>query len=367
MYAILCADRSFDLPNLCDHLLNEKRQFIQSNSIYCRMCFRASESLVQAIRTLRSDAISCLNLAAKLNILPLAYQITSICGNVLSRTLLGGRAERNEFLLLHAFDRAGFLLPEPSNDSTLRKDEDLIASYNQKDDEEDAEIYTSKPNHKKKIQMKHFAGGLVLEPKIGFYDTYILLLDFNSLYPSIIQEYNICFSTRRINDESTELSDLSAQKDVSRGVLPLEIQKLVQSRREVRKLMANRSGNQNLQNQYNIRQMALKLTANTALVTALGRDTLEKTKSLVESLGVEVIYGDTDSLMINTCSRDLEDVRKLGQKLKAEINRHYQQLEIDVDGVFKCLLLMKKKKYAGLLVDDIDARTGELLSREKFH
>ena len=78
---------------------------------------------------------------------------------------------------------------------------------------------------------------------------------------------------------------------------------------------------------------------------------------------VQVIYGDTDSIMIYTNTDNLSEVKIMGQKLKAAVNKKYKLLEIEMDGFFRRMLLLKKKKYAALTA--IEGEGGKLiLSRE---
>uniref|UniRef100_A0A667XM04 DNA polymerase n=1 Tax=Myripristis murdjan TaxID=586833 RepID=A0A667XM04_9TELE len=350
--------KSYHLTELAAQVLKTERATIPQESI--RNLYSDSPHLLYLLELTWTDARLILQMMCELNVLPLALQITNIAGNVMSRTLMGGRSERNEFLLLHAFHEKNYIVPDKPSFKKAQQEME--------------EVDAGKGKRKKKAA---YAGGLVLDPKVGFYDKFVLLLDFNSLYPSIIQEFNICFTTvqreahtlhKKTEDEPEEIPEIP-DPDLEMGILPKEIRKLVERRKQVKQLMKQQDINPDLYLQYDIRQKALKLTANSmygclgfsysrfyakplaALVTHKGREILMHTKDMVQKMNLEVIYGDTDSIMINTNSKSLDEVFKLGNKVKAEVNKLYKLLEIDIDGVFKSLLLLKKKKYAALVVE----------------
>ena len=147
------------------------------------------------------------------------------------------------------------------------------------------------------------------------------------------------------------------------------IRKLVQRRRDVKNLLKSER-NPAVREQLDIRQLAFKLTANSMygclgfaasrfyakplfeLTTLQGREILQSTVDLAQgTLGLDVVYGDTDSIMINTNSNNLQEVMSVGTAVKKEVNKRYRLLEIEIDGVYKSMLLLKKKKYAALKVE----------------
>ncbi|KAJ8546171.1 hypothetical protein K7X08_018754 [Anisodus acutangulus] len=381
----LLKEVSYSLTQLAKNQLNKDRKEISPHDV--PLMFQAAGSLVELIECGETDAWLSMELMFHLSVLPLTRQLTNISGNLWGKTLQGARAQRVEYLLLHAFHAKKFIVPDKFS-SHAREAKITKRKLNRSDegnetdllDADDPNIESGIPDidHGKTKKGPSYSGGLVLEPKRGLYDKYILLLDFNSLYPSIIQEYNICFTTvERSLDGS--VPRLPSSKET--GLLPELLKNLVERRRMVKSWLKTASGLK--AQQFDIQQQALKLTANSMygclgfsnsrfyakslaeLITSQGREILQSTVDLVQaSLNLEVIYGDTDSIMIYSGLDDIGKSKAIAAKVIHEVNKKYRCLEIDLDGLYKRMLLLKKKKYAAVKVQFKDGRPYEVIEKK---
>ncbi|KAK9061861.1 hypothetical protein SSX86_019045 [Deinandra increscens subsp. villosa] len=373
----LLKEVSYSLTELAKTQLSKKRKEVAPHDI--PQLFQSSQTLMELIEIGETDAWLSMELMFHLSVLPLTRQLTNISGNLWGKTLQGARAQRVEYLLLHAFHAKKFMVPDKfyspkENKLAKRKSEspeDKVINDLGVNDEIENEPIRSKKG-------PAYAGGLVLEPKKGLYDKYILLLDFNSLYPSIIQEYNICFTTVDRSDDCLA-SGLPSSKTT--GVLPELLKNLVERRKNVKEWLKSATGLK--YQQFDIQQQALKLTANSMygclgfsnsrfyakplaeLITLQGREILQKTVDLVQNnLNLEVIYGDTDSIMIYTGLDDISKAKSIAGNVIREVNKRYKRLEIDLDGLYKRMLLLKKKKYAAVKEQIRDGKVHKVIERK---
>lgn len=356
--SLMTKAQSWSLTELCKLELGIERKDVDSEKAL-QAWTETARGLVDFAMHCATDTFFQASIALKIQILPLSKQLTNLAGNSWAATMSGTRAQRNEYILLHEFTKNKYICPDKiwqkTKSPTTVEDEDIDELPGKKKDK--------------------FKGGLVFEPEKGLYDKFILVMDFNSLYPSIIQEYNICFTTV----DRIEAADPSAEetvpdppnRDIPQGILPKIIANLVNRRRQVKSLMKDKDATEAQRAQWDIRQQALKLTANSMygclgytksrfyarplamLTTFKGREALTNTKELADSQDLQVIYGDTDSVMINTNADNYLDAIKIGNEFKRNVNERYRLLEIDIDNVFQRLLLHAKKKYAALVLVDI--------------
>ncbi|MBU2637638.1 MAG: DNA polymerase II [Nanoarchaeota archaeon] len=220
-------------------------------------------------------------------------------------------------------------------------------------------------------------GAFVMEPKPGIYD-YVLVLDFKSLYPSIITTFNIdpsCYS------ENCSKGMVKAPNNAcfrnENGILPSIIHKLWVSRDAARKRkdeLARYAIKILMNSFYGAMASPNSRFFNMAIanaITAFSREIIQNTAEEIKKKGYEVIYSDTDSCFVVSKAKSFEEAQAIGDKLAKQVNDFYKNhvkkkykresfLDMEFDKCFVKFLMPRlrktgvgaKKRYAGLLMKD---------------
>ncbi|KAK7337781.1 hypothetical protein VNO77_18368 [Canavalia gladiata] len=246
---------------------------------------------------------------------------------------------------------------------------------------------------------------LVMEPESGFYSDPVVVLDFQSLYPSMIIAYNLCFctclgkvvppkaNTLGVSSFSPEQHVLQDFKDqilltpngvmfvpskVRRGVLPRLLEEILTTRIMVKQAIKKlASSEQVLQRIFNARQLALKLISNVTYgytaagfsgrmpcaeladsIVQCGRSTLEKAISFVnleEKWNAKVIYGDTDSMFVLLKGRTIKESFQIGSEIASAITAmNPNPVTLKMEKVYHPCFLLTKKRYVGYSYESPD-------------
>ena len=228
------------------------------------------------------------------------------------------------------------------------------------------------------IKGKKYKGGFVIEPKPGAYFD-VSVLDFASLYPSLIKVHNLSYET--VNCPHPECRDNKIPDTASwvctrrKGIVSLVTGSLRDLRvAHYKPLTKDPSLPRDDRDLYNVVSQGLKVFLNASYgvlgfetfafyclpvaeaTAALGRDAITRTIAKCKDLGIEVLYGDTDSLFLRSPSK--EQISTVTRWAEKELG-----VELDLDKVYRYVAFSSRKKnYFGVLPDgtaDIRGLTGK--------
>jgi len=215
-----------------------------------------------------------------------------------------------------------------------------------------------------KADDEKFMGAYVVPPVPGIhYD--VVVMDFASLYPSIIKEYNLSYETVLCPHEDDEDNLVKGTPyhicTHKMGIFAY----VVGFFRDIRvKYFKPKSGDKSLsekqRNYYQTIQQALKVFINGSYgvfgsqnfplfclpvaesTTGIGQYSIKQTIKKAEELGVEVLYGDTDSVFLKNPTKD--QMKEISDWSKKELD-----LDLEEEKTYQFLALSdRKKNYIGI-------------------
>ncbi|GMF15127.1 unnamed protein product [[Candida] boidinii] len=246
-----------------------------------------------------------------------------------------------------------------------------------------------------------------------YYKSPLVVLDFQSLYPSIVIAHNYCYSTllgrlrgfdpkkfQRIGITSLKLPPgllnffreyitispnglIFLKKKIRESLLAKFLIELLDARILVKGTMNKLKDDQELNKLYNNRQLALKLIANVTYgytsatfsgrmpcsdiadaIVSTGRETLLKAIAEIENnneWGAKVIYGDTDSLFVYLPGKSKDEAMELGQIMAKHVSSlNPAPMKLKFEKVYFPSILLSKKRYVGYAYEYKDQKEAKL-------
>lgn len=248
---------------------------------------------------------------------------------------------------------------------------------------------------------------LVMEPESRFYSNSVVVLDFQSLYPSIIIAYNYCYSTCLGHVDSLGTPDefkfgctslrvppdllhqlrhditvspngvAFVKPSVRKGVLPMMLEEILNTRFMVKKCMKNYKQDKALLKLLDARQLGLKLIANVTFgytaanysgrmpivevgdsIVHKARETLERAIRMVNETkkwDARVVYGDTDSMFVLLKGVTKEQAFKIGNEIAEAVTAtNPKPVKLKFEKVYLPCVLQTKKRYVGNMYESLE-------------
>lgn len=364
--------KQYTLRNAAAELLKMEKYDVDPKEIE-NLWADGGEGLRRLISYSRRDANLAQHLLLDLKLMDKYIALSRASGALLQDIVNGGQSGMVENLLLRRFGEVNRVVP-PKPDSDLSEE--------------------------RYIDSDELKGGAVLVPEKGLLED-IVILDYKSLYPTIMMAHNLCYSTVVTQGQGpTNDKTITAPSggkfvspEVSPGIVPRVLKELLDQRTLTKRQM--KGAGEEERRFLDAKQYAMKILLNSfygysgyararlyslALanaVTSFGRENIVKTKNIIDEIGsvyivdgdvvqkrdltfgrsvakrfdLSVVYGDTDSVFVRLKPSEgevaLNEAELIGKKIAETVTSSLPQpMELVFEAFARRAIFLAKKRYA---------------------